>query len=109
MLICPNKNSKEYKSLESAGISKKDIYTEYVLNNYVLPMYSKDVNKALTIPEVKSLIEEYSSLSEFGIKDFSELKHTGVNAVGAFFKDVLYFSENATAKTVSEEIGHALL
>jgi hypothetical protein len=36
MLICPNQNTPEYKSWEKAGISKEEIYAEYVLNNYAL-------------------------------------------------------------------------
>ena len=95
MLICPNKNSTEYKSWEQAGIPTEQIYAEYVLNNYALPVYSQSVNKALTIPEIRNVISQYSSLSKLGIKDISSLQHQNVNAVGAYFKDVLYFSDRA--------------
>jgi hypothetical protein len=109
MLICPNQNTPEYKSWEKAGISKEEIYAEYVLNNYALPMYSQDINKALTIPEIKSFIAQYSSLSKLGVSNIDTLQHQNVNAVGAYFKDVLYFSEKANQKTISEETGHAML
>ena len=109
MILCPNKNSKAFKSWLKAGISEEDIYTEFVMNNYALPVYSENLSKALTLPQIETQIKQHEELTKFGIKSIKDLRHAHVDAIGAFYKDTIYYGDRTTTKTISEEIGHALL
>ena len=107
MIVCPN--TKEFKSWLNAGVSKKDIYTEYVLNNYSLPIYSENSGKTITFEEARNLVKEYNNFSVDGVKPIADLIHQDLEVTAAYFKDVLYFSEQVSQREISEEVGHRLL
>jgi hypothetical protein len=102
---CIPQSTPYYKQWLANGYTREDIYKEYILNNYVLP----DVKSKLPA-DAKAIINSMSPSTGYEIDLMDNLDvANNIEATGAFFNNVFYFSDKADAGTISEETFHRIM
>lgn len=104
--LCILSTTPYYQEWISKGYTKKDIYTSYVLNNFVLQDVPVSVKNTV---EAKKIIDTMVTIDDNQVDIMENLIAIGKeNAFGAFYNNVFYFSKSADKGTVAEEAFHAI-